>query len=151
MQSIMSQTILIVEDEQSDVLLLRLALQKVGVANPMQVVTTGREALDYLEGAGKFSQRDLFPLPFLVLLDLKLPYVMGLDVLKWMRQNGEFKSTIVIVFSSSNEGRDVAGAYEAGANAYLVKPPSVEKRLVMAQAIKDFWLTHNQSAPEPAN
>jgi CheY-like chemotaxis protein len=144
----MSQTILIVEDEQSDVLLLRLALQKVGVANPMQVVTTGREALEYLEGAGKFSQRAEFPLPFLVLLDLKLPYVMGLEVLKWMRQKAGFKSTIVIAFSSSKEGRDVVAAYEAGANAYLVKPPSVEKRLVMAQAIKDFWLTHNQSAPE---
>src|SRR5262249_50983793 len=126
-EGIMSQTILIVEDEQSDVLLLRLALQKVGVINPMQVVTSGREALDYLEGTGKYSQRDMFPLPFLVLLDLKLPYVMGLDVLKWMRQKGQFKSTIVIALSSSKEGRDVAAAYEAGANAYLVKPPSVEK------------------------
>src|SRR5262249_26181549 len=139
----MSGTILLVEDEQSDVLLLRLALQKVGVTNPMQVVTSGREALDYLEGTGKFSRRDAFPLPFLVLLDLKLPYVMGLDVLTWMRQKKELKSTIVIVFSSSKEARDVARAYEAGANAYLVKPPSVEKRLVMAQAIKDFWLIHN--------
>ena len=139
----MNQTILIVEDEESDVLLMRLAMKKAGVSNPIQVAANGKEALDYFQGTGKFARRADFPLPSLVLLDLKLPDVTGLEVLKWMRERLHFKPMIVIMLSSSKETRDVQAAYRWGANAYVAKPPSVEKRLVLAQAIKDFWLGQN--------
>ena len=79
------KTILQVEDDPNDVLFLQKAMKKMGVANPIQVACDGQEAIDYLQGAGKFADRGKFPFPCLVLLDLKLPYVMGLEVLKWIR------------------------------------------------------------------
>ena len=79
-------TILQVEDDPNDVFFLQHAMKKMGVANPIQVASDGQQAIDYLQGAGKFADRERFPLPCLVLLDLKLPHVMGLDVLKWIRE-----------------------------------------------------------------
>ena len=80
------KTILQVEDDPNDVFFLQHAMKKAGVANPVQVATDGQQAIDYLRGVGKFADRKKFPLPCLILLDLKLPHVMGLDVLKWIRQ-----------------------------------------------------------------
>jgi DNA-binding response OmpR family regulator len=82
-----------------------------------------------------------------VLLDLKLPYVMGLDVLKWIRQQPELP-VIVVILSSSKDEEDIATAYRLGANGFLVKPPDVGKLLDMAKSIKDFWLTQNTPPPE---
>ena len=138
----MAQTILLVEDEPNDVYFMQQAMQKAGVVNPIQVASDGRQAIDYFKGAGKFANRSEFPLPCLVLLDLKLPYVMGLDVLKWIRQQPQ-AATIVIILSSSKDEADVAAAYRLGANGYLVKPPELSKLLDMAKSIKDYWLTHN--------
>jgi len=78
------KTILLVDDDANDVFLLRHAMKKAGLTNPMQVVSDGQEAIDYLKGVGKFADRETFPLPILLLMDLKLPYVMGLDVLRWI-------------------------------------------------------------------
>ena len=97
------------------------AFNKTGVANPVQVVRDGQEAIKYLQGVGKFAQRDNFPLPGIILLDLKLPFVMGLDVLKWIRQQSDL-TPIVVILTSSAEEKDIATAYRLGANAYLVKP-----------------------------
>jgi CheY-like chemotaxis protein len=144
---IMNRTILIVEDEESDVLLMRLAMKKVGVVNPIQIVSHGQEALEYLQGTGKFGSRVEFPMPSLVLLDLKLPGLSGLEVLEWLRRQPQFQSLIVIMLSSSKEPKDIQAAYRAGANAYVAKPPSVEKRLVLAQSIKDFWIAQNLPVP----
>jgi len=134
--------ILQVEDDPNDVFLLQHAMKAAGVANPIQVATDGRQAIDYLEGAGKFVDREQFPLPCLVLLDLKLPYVMGLDVLKWIRQQPGV-APIVILLTASAEDADIATAYRLGANAFLTKPSKSSKLVEMAKAIKDFWLTHN--------
>ena len=138
----MTQTILLVEDEENDVFFLQQAMQRAGLRNPLQVARHGREALEYFQGAGKFSNRQDFPLPSLVLLDLKLPYVMGLDVLKWIRQQPGLP-VVVVILSSSKQEEDIATAYRLGANGYLVKPPDVGKLLDMAKSIKDFWLTQN--------
>ena len=140
------RSILLVEDEESDVFLMRWALSRAAVMNPVHVANDGREAIDYFEGAGRFANRNEFPLPCLVLLDLKLPYVMGLDVLKWIQQRPE-AATIVIVLSSSAAKADIAAAYRLGAKGFLVKPPDANQLLAMVKAIKDFWLTQNTPPP----
>lgn len=140
----MSRPILLVEDDENDVTFMKMAFKKVGVTDPVKVAAHGQEALDYLQGTGKFAKREDFPLPCLVLLDLKLPYVMGLGVLKWIREQPELESTVVIVLSASSENRDIETAYQLGANAYLVKPADLDKLYLMVKAIKDFWLTHNR-------
>ena len=143
----MTRTILLVEDEDTDVFLMEQAMKKAGVLNPIRVASDGQQAIDYFRGAGKFANREEFPLPCLVLLDLKLPYVMGLDVLKWIRQQNDAPA-IVVILSSSKEEDDVATAYRLGANGYLVKPPDVNELVDMAKSIKDFWLSQNTPPPE---
>jgi two-component system response regulator len=138
----MMETILLVEDEEGDVFFMRQALKKAGVLNPLQVASDGQQAIDYFKGTGKFANREEFPLPCLVLLDLKLPLVMGLDVLKWIRERPEM-AMIVVILTSSKEETDVAIAYRLGANGYLVKPHDVSLLTDMAKSIKDFWLTQN--------
>jgi len=136
------KTILQVDDDPNDAILLRHAMKKKGIANPIQVASDGQQAIDYLKGAGKFADRAEFPLPSLVLLDLKLPYVMGLDVLRWIRQQPGMP-LVVVVLTASGEDVDVATAYRLGANAFLTKPSEASKLEDMVEAIKDFWLTHN--------
>lgn len=141
-----TETILLVEDDENDAFFLERAIKKSGMLNPLRNARDGQEAIDYLRGAGKFSRRADFPLPGLILLDLKLPFVMGLDVLKWIRQNPEL-SPIVVVLSSSADETDIASAYRLGANAYLVKPSEVSKLEGMVRAINDFWLLQNTPPP----
>jgi CheY-like chemotaxis protein len=138
----MMKTILQVEDDPNDVFFFQRAMKKAGVANPIQVVDDGQGAIDYLQGAGKFANREQFPLPCLVLLDLKLPYVMGLDVLKWIRaQPGT--PPVVVMLTASSEDEDIAAAYRLGANGFLVKPSEASKMDDIVKAIHAFWLTHN--------
>ena len=103
----MARTVLLVEDEPNDVFFIQQAMKKAGVVNPIRVASDGQQAIDYFEGAGKFANREEFPLPCLVLLDLKLPYVMGLDVLKWIRQQPGLP-VVVVILSSSKEEEDIA-------------------------------------------
>jgi CheY-like chemotaxis protein len=140
----MTRAILLVEDDENDVLVMKMALEKAGLTCPIRVASDGREAQDYLSGTGKFADRHEYPLPYLILLDLKLPRVMGLEVLKWVRQRPEFDSTIVLILSSSSMPEDVQGAYHLHANGYLVKPYNLEKLQLMTQAIKEFWYIQNQ-------
>lgn len=145
--------ILLVEDEPNDVFFFQRAMTKAGIMQPVQVARDGQEAIDYLQGAGKFGDRAEFPFPGLILLDLKLPFVMGLDVLKWIRQQSEW-GPIVVILSSSREEVDIAAAYRLGANAYLVKPAEVDQLEEMARTIRDFWLMQNTPSPNipvPAN
>ena len=139
----LTTTILLVEDDPNDVLFLKMALEAVGVQNPVAEAKDGREAADYLSGVGDYSDRRRYPLPYLMLMDLKLPHMMGLELLKWIRQRPEFDFIIVIVLTSSANPADIDEAYRLGANAYVVKPSSFEKLRLLAQAIKDFWLIHN--------
>ncbi|MDF3056154.1 MAG: two-component system response regulator [Rariglobus sp.] len=140
----MTKLILLVEDDENDVFLLTRALKKAGIENSLQVADDGRQALDYVEGCGRFSNRAEFPLPYLVLLDLKLPQVKGLDVLKRIRELAG-RSLIVVVLSASSNETDIAEAYRLGANAYLCKPANFEGLVEMVRAINDFWLKFNLS------
>jgi DNA-binding response OmpR family regulator len=144
----MTKPILQVEDDENDVFLLRHAMKKAGVENSIHVAGDGQQAIDYLKGVGKFADREKFPLPCLVLLDGKLPYVMGLDVLKWIRQQSGL-ALVVVMLSASRENADIAAAYRLGANAFLTKPSEAHKFEAMVKAIKDFWLTHNSEPEEP--
>jgi DNA-binding response OmpR family regulator len=136
------KTILQVEDDPNDVFLFQHAMTKAGVTNPVQVASDGQQAIDYLQGAGKFADRQKYPFPCLVLLDLKLPYVMGLDVLKWIRSQPGMVLT-VIMLTASGEEADIVTAYRLGANGFLIKPSEASKLHEMVKSIKDFWLTHN--------
>ena len=142
----MTNLILHVEDEENDALLMQHAFNKAGVTAPVHVASDGQHALDYLKGEGKFSNRAEFPFPSLVLLDLKLPYVPGLGVLKFIREAG--LPVIVVIFSSSESETDIAAAYRLGANAYLVKPGDTTRLVDIAKGIQQFWLTLNLPPPE---
>jgi CheY-like chemotaxis protein len=138
------RAILLVEDNEDDVFLMKRALQGANVVNPLYVVEDGQEALDYLGGAGKFADRDSYPLPVVVFLDLKLPYISGHDVLAWTRRQKELESLVVIVLTSSNEASDLSRCYALGANSYLVKPPTPDQLEDLARAFKWYWLEYNQ-------
>ncbi len=138
-----NSAILLIEDNEDDVFLMRRALQGARVANPLHVVEDGQEAVDYLGGAGKFADRDMYPLPAVAFLDLKLPYLSGHDVLAWIRKQKELEALVVIVLTSSNEASDLSRCYALGANSYLVKPPTPEQLEDLAKAFKWYWLEYN--------
>ena len=142
----MTKLILHVEDDENDVMLTQLAMTKAGIVNPVQVASDGQQALEYLKGEGRFANRAEFPLPHLVLLDLKLPFIPGLEVLRFIRQAD--LPILVVILSSSDNDEDIAAAYHLGANAYLVKPNETPCLFQLAKAIKDFWLTINRPPPE---
>ena len=139
--------LLLVEDNQMDVVLTLDAFKEAHLSNPVHVSKTGEEALDYLFGKGDFNDRKTHPLPELVLLDLKLPGISGLDVLKEIKSNPGLKRIPVIILSSSAEEGDRALGYDLGANSYLVKPISFEGFLEVVGTIKEYWLTLNLGPP----
>lgn len=142
-------TILLVEDSEDDVFIMKHALKRAGVANPLQVVTDGQMAIDYLAGKGRFSDRGRFPLPFIVFLDLKLPYVHGHEVLSWIHTEEALNSLVVIVLTSSNEERDHQRAYALGARSYLVKPPTPDALLEVIASLRSYWLSKGESPFTP--
>jgi two-component system response regulator len=139
-----NRPILLVEDEPTNVFFFQHAATKVGITNPLHIAKDGREALDYLEGVGEFSSRLKYPLPGVVVLDLKLPRADGFEVLQKVRANPKLRGLIVVMLTSSASDEDIKKAYELGVNAYLVKPFNIGELLCLVQSIKDFWLTHNQ-------
>jgi CheY-like chemotaxis protein len=136
--------ILHVEDDPNDVLLLQRAFRKTNQAVNIQAVTDGDQAVAYLSGTGPYADREKFPMPFLVLLDLKMPRKSGLEVLSWIRSKPETRRTIVVIFTSSKHDEDVNGAYELGANSYLVKPVGFDALLEMVKGLMQYWGTLNQ-------
>jgi CheY-like chemotaxis protein len=137
-----SRAILLVEDNEDDLFLMKRALLSARIVNPVLVVETGQEAMDYLGGVGKFADRDSYPLPAAVFIDLKLPFVLGYEVLAWIRRQKEFESLVVIVLTSSNEASDLNRCYSLGANSYLVKPPTAEQLEARAKAFTWQWLEY---------
>jgi CheY-like chemotaxis protein len=129
-------TILLVEDNEDDVFLMKRALKSAEIVNPLRVIEDGQKAIDYLQGNGNFADRSAHPLPALIFLDLKLPFVRGLDVLAWLRTDDRFKSIIVVVLTSSEEPSDLSNAYKLGANFYLVKPPTPQQLQELTKAFK---------------
>ena len=135
--------VLYVEDNADDVLLLRHAFKRADILDPVQFAQDGQEAIDYLAGAGKFSDRKKYPMPRLVLLDLKLPKKTGIEVLQWIREQPALRKLPVIILSASAQKSDVGRCYELGVNAFLVKPSSIDTLGDMCRAIQHFWLTYN--------
>ncbi len=131
---------LLVEDREDDVLLVRRAFAKANIINPLHVVHDGLEALAYLKGEGPYANRVEFPLPELILLDLKMPGMDGYEVLRWIRKHPTLSALRVVVLASSEEIRDVNLAYKLGANSFLVKPVELERFVEMLVALNGYWL-----------
>ena len=143
--------ILIVEDSPDDLFFLQRSFEIAGIRSILRSVEDGQQAMDYLQGSGPFADRTAYPLPSLVLLDLKLPLKHGFEVLAWLRQQPLLRGIVVVVLTSSSEERDIARAYDLGANAFLVKPTSIDKLTAIVRALDTFWLQHNKfkSLPSP--
>ncbi len=139
-------TLLLVEDDVNDVFLMRRALKQAQIPNPLQVACDGQEAIHYLSGAGKFSDRIQFPIPGLVFLDLKLPYKSGFEVLAWIRSQAHLDLTLVVALTSSSEERDIAQCYRLGARTFLVKPPNAAMLTEVMVSLKDYWIKHHKFA-----
>jgi len=133
--------VLYVEDEDNDVLLMKLAFKKAGVGNSLHVVTDGRQAIEYLLGRGIFADRAQFPLPRLVLLDLNLPQMDGFSVLEQIRTHSGLKDLRVVIFTSSAEPSDQERARELGADDYAVKPSQLERLGAFVEDLREKWLT----------
>lgn len=134
--------ILLVEDSADDAFLMQRAFEEAGVTNAVPIATDGEEAISYLS---KPEMSDETQQPCLVLLDLRMPYRSGFDVLKFVRGKPEIATLAIVVLTSSNEPSDIAKALELGANAYVVKPPVFTDLVKSVEAIRDFWLRQHKS------
>src|SRR5215469_13934541 len=143
------QIILLAEDDPNDVLLIQRAFQKAGLHGALRIVRDGEEAIRYLNGAGDYADRERFPLPFLLLLDLKMPGTDGFEVLRWVRAAPELKRLLVVVLTSSNLQTDVDRAYELGANSYLVKPVEFHEMVNLVRRFEAYWSEINR-IPTPS-
>jgi len=130
--------ILAVEDNLDDLFLLETAIEKAELKGQVQIVRDGIEAIEYLEGLGRYADRNRFPIPSLVLLDLKLPKRSGMDVLEWMRERQETERIPVIVLSASSSETDVRSAYDLGAISYHVKSLSVDELFALMHEIQVY-------------
>ncbi len=134
-------TILLAEDNEDDVFLLKTALGKAGISHPIQAVTDGEKAISYLKGENEYADRSRYPMPHLFLLDIKMPLKNGLEVLAWLRSNSDngLKRLPVIIMSASDIQQDIDRAYELGVNAYLVKPNAFEDLMRVLKTTSEFW------------
>lgn len=137
--------ILLVEDNPHDAELALRALKKNKVANQIKVVTDGVEALDFIFARGDYSERDIANGPRLILLDLKLPKVDGLEVLKAVKSDPRTKHIPIVVLTSSKEERDIVESYRLGVNSYIVKPVDFDKFVEAVKRLGFYWLLLNQS------
>lgn len=138
-------TILLVEDEPSDATLLCGAFEKANVLNPIVHLKDGDAAFGYLAGVGAYRDRQNFPLPALILLDLKLPGMTGLQLLQWMRVQPEVRRIPVVILTSDDDPKTVDSAYDLGANSYLIKPGDPAHIIRMVEAIQRYWIELNQA------
>lgn len=132
-------TILIIDDDPNDVLLLRKALTRAEIHDPVQVVTDGFQAIQYLSGEGMYGNREQFPFPSVVFTDLKMPRINGFEVLQWLRKHPDCSVIPVMVLSASKIDADIKRAYQLGANAYLAKPSSMKELVEAVKTAYSFW------------
>lgn len=132
-------TVLLVEDDLNDIFLVKRAFKKADVPNPLQVVTDGVEAINYLQGTGKYADRATHPMPRLIVMDIKMPRKTGFEVLEWIKRDGMLKRIPVVIVSSSDQPQDINHAYELGANAYMIKPMDFRSVEHLFQSITHYW------------
>lgn len=142
-----TKSILLVEDNPSDIELTKRALGKAHIVNELTVAEDGQEALDYLFGTGSHTGRDVTILPAAILLDLKLPKVDGLEVLKRIRADKRTKRLPVVILTSSQEEQDITASYDLGANSYIRKPVDFSQFAVAIENLGLYWLVLNELPP----
>jgi CheY-like chemotaxis protein len=140
------KTILLADDNADDRVLFRHAWKQAAIPNPLHVLEGGRAALDYLRGAGPYADRTRHPLPGLLLLDIKMPDLSGLDVLQQLRQDPKLRCLPVLMMTASTLPRDVEEAYRLGANGFFIKPSSLHELAELLRALKGCWLRFNEYA-----
>jgi CheY-like chemotaxis protein len=135
--------ILVADDDAQDRLLVKMAVERSALGLNLSSVRDGVEAIDYLLGRAEFADRHVYPFPKLLLLDLKMPRVNGFDVLDFVRQQPGLRQLPIVIFSSSNDPKDIQRAYDGGANSYLCKPHSNEDLSALLKALEDYWCKFN--------
>jgi len=139
--------ILLADDNEVDVLMTRRAFHKACLLNPFRVVSDGQQAMEYLSGQGKYANRIAYPLPQLILLDLKMPYKTGLEILEWIQGQPTLRDLRVVVLTESDKARDIDRAYQLGAVSFLVKPVTFENLVRVNDALKGYWLWRSEKPP----
>ena len=140
----MPKRVLIAEDDPSDIFLIQRAFDIAQISAVLHFVRDGQEAIDYLEGEASFSDRTAYPLPDLMLLDLKMPRLNGFDVLSWLRQKPGLRRLLVAVLTSSDQPNDINRAYDLGANSYLLKPHGTNELTELVKRVQKYWLESNR-------
>ncbi len=135
-------TILIVDDDENDIFFAKRAFTEINVHCTFQMLKNGQEVVDYLAGLGDFANRDKYPLPMMILMDLKMPVMDGFQVLAWLRGRPGIKVIPTIVFSSSDLPNDITRAYELGANSFMTKSVTYDGLLTKLQTLSQYWLEH---------
>jgi len=141
------QIILIAEDEDDEAFLLERALKKATIGHPVRRVKNGDEVIEYLSGVGRYADREQFPLPMIVFLDLNMPKKSGFEVLEWIRQQPAFRAMSVDVFSGSGRHEDIDRALKAGANLYLKKPITTNELNDLLQSYRQLIACRGFSSP----
>jgi CheY-like chemotaxis protein len=135
-------TILIVDDDENDIFFVKRAFTDINVHCAFQVLNNGQEVVDYLDGTGDFANRERYPLPMMILMDLKMPIMDGFQVLAWLRRREGIKVIPTVVFSSSDLPQDITRAYELGANSFMTKSVTYDGLLIKLQTLSQYWLEH---------
>lgn len=137
--------ILLADDDWEQAELTKRAFKKYCVVNPLYVVSDGTEVLSYLLGEGQYANREEYPLPTLLLLDLKMPRLNGFDVIRWVRAHEKFRTLPIVVLTASTDLADVNQAYVLGANSFLVKPVDFSEFVRMSAALQSYWMWLNKA------
>ncbi|HTC36184.1 MAG TPA: response regulator [Bryobacteraceae bacterium] len=142
-----SQSILLIEDNSSDIALAKRAFEKARIVNELVVAEDGQEALDYIFGLGAFAGRDPAEIPLLTLMDLKLPKLSALDLLKRIRADARTRRMPVVILTSSNEDQDIAAGYDLGVNSFIRKPVDFNQFVHTVEQLALYWLLLNEPPP----
>ena len=147
-KSTSSVSILIADDDTQDTMLVRLAVKRAALGLRLESVTDGAEAIDYLLGRSQYADRQAHPFPSMMLLDLKMPRLGGFDVLQYVRSQPGLRRLPIVIFSSSDDPKDIQRAYNEGANSYLCKPHSNEDLASLLKALEGYWCKFNHFPPD---
>jgi CheY-like chemotaxis protein len=145
----MAKPILIAEDYADDVLMLEIALRQAGIANPTRAVRDGEETMAYFAGQGAYANRNKFPLPGALFLDLRLPRRNGFEVLQWLRSRAEFNDLLIVILTGARETRFVQHAYQLGANSFIVKPCQPSNIYTLILYFGKYWALSDSNSETP--